>query len=82
MGVGVSQNIKPVVLPKSKLILWIRTWNPSWFVNPFYSPSIAGYVWGTKMLKDLISATEYAISFFSALGSIRDAADKKKEDAE
>jgi hypothetical protein len=63
-------------------MIWLRTWNPRWFVNPFYSPSVAGYVAGAKFIRDMMFGIEYATSFFSTLKSIQDAVDKKETSTE
>jgi len=77
---GGEDCMRKVTIPKSKFMIWLRTWNPSWFVNPFYSPSVAGYVAGAKFIRDMMLGIEYATSFFSAFISIQDAVDKKGDD--
>jgi hypothetical protein len=41
-------------MPKSKFTIWLRTWNPRWFVNPFYSPSVAWILWWDKVVMDFL----------------------------
>lgn len=40
------------------LILKIRLWNPKYFINPFYSPSLDGIRIGGEMVKLMAEAIE------------------------
>jgi len=45
------RTVRVATIPKSRFMVWLRTWNPRWFVNPFYSPSVDYYLKIEKIFK-------------------------------